>query len=73
MLEKATRMKGFEYSLLGKELKKQTSGAEKQYQSVVNDFNHNEREEPVNNKKGRPLQTDQLNILYNNKQSFIEF
>ena len=33
LLEKAATMKRFEHSLLGKELKKQTSVAEKQYQS----------------------------------------
>ena len=32
LLEKATTIKRFEYSLLGSELKKQTNIAEKQYQ-----------------------------------------
>ena len=35
LLEKAVALKGFEYSLLGKELKKQTSVAEKQYKVSV--------------------------------------
>ena len=43
MLEKATTVKGFEYSLLGKKLKKQTSIAEKQYQSFGKVFFRNEK------------------------------
>ena len=34
LLEKAATMKRFEYSSLGKDLKKQTSAAEKQYQKI---------------------------------------
>ena len=34
LLEKAATMKRFEYSSLGKDLKKQTSVAEKQYQKI---------------------------------------
>ena len=51
LLEKAATMKRFEYSPLGKELKKQTSVAEKQYQSFDKIFNHDEKEEPVKIKK----------------------
>ena len=47
LLEKAATMKRFKYSPLGKELKKQTSVAEKQYQSFDKVFNHDEREELV--------------------------
>ena len=47
MLEKAVTMKRFEYSPLGKELKKQASAPEKQYQSYDKTFNHDEKEEPV--------------------------
>ena len=35
LLEKAVALKGFEYSLLGKEVKKQTSVAEKQYKVSI--------------------------------------
>ena len=40
-------MKRFEYSPLGKELKKQTSVAEKQHQIFDKIFNHDEKREPV--------------------------
>ena len=42
LLEKAATMKRFEYSPLGKELKKQTSVAKKQFQSFNKGFNHDE-------------------------------
>ena len=35
MLEKATALKRFEYSSLGKELKTQTENVKKQYQKLV--------------------------------------
>ena len=38
LLEKAAAIKRFEYSPLGKELKSQTSAAEKQYQVLVKIF-----------------------------------
>ena len=47
LLEKAASMKRFEYSSLGKELKKQTSVAEKQHQIFDKIFNHDEKREPV--------------------------
>ena len=73
LLEKAATTKKFEYSPLGKELKKQTSLAEKQYQSFDKVFNHDEKEEPVKIKKEGPLTTDESSLFYNNKYSFIEF
>ena len=45
LLEKAAALKRFEYSPLDKELKKQTSVAEKQYQKLNNAFESNKREE----------------------------
>ena len=57
MLEKAATMKRFEYSPLGKELKKQTSVAEKQHQSFDKDFNRDEKEQPVKIKKEGSLTT----------------
>ena len=51
MLEKATTMKRFEYSPLGKELKSQTSAIEKQYQVLNKIFKPDRKEEPVTIKK----------------------
>ena len=45
LLEKAAALKRFEYSPLDKELKKQTSVSEKQYQKLNNAFESNKREE----------------------------
>ena len=50
-------MKRFKYSPLGEELKKQTSAAEKQYQSIDKNFNYDGKEEPVTIKKEEPLKT----------------
>ena len=50
LLEKAVVLKRFEYSLVCKELKKQTS-VENQYQSFTKIFNHNELRKPVKIKK----------------------
>ena len=44
-------MRRFEYSPLGKELEKQTSVAEKQYQRFDKAFSHDEKEEAVKIKK----------------------
>ena len=73
LLEKAAAVKRFEYSQLDKELKKQTSVAEKQYQSFDKVFNHDKKEEPVKIKKERPLTTDKSSLFCNSKCSFIEF
>ena len=73
LLQKAAAIKRFEYSPLDKELKKQTSVAEKQYQSFDKVFNHDKKEEPVKIKKERLLTTDKSSLSYNNKCSFIEF
>ena len=48
-------MKRFQYSPLGKEVKKQTSVAEKQYQEIDKIFNHDEKEEPITIKKRRTI------------------
>ena len=72
LLEKAAAIKRFDYSLLGKELKKQTSVAEKKYQRFEKVFNHNEKEEPVKIKKERSLTAEKSSLFYNNKYSFIE-
>ena len=46
MLKKAAALKRFEYSLLGKELKEQTSVAEKQDQDFDMVFNYDDEKEP---------------------------
>ena len=66
-------MKRFDYSPLGKELKKQTSVAEKQYQSFDKVFNYAEREELVKIKKEGPLTTDKPKLVYDDKYSFSEY
>ena len=45
LLEKAVAIKRFEHIPLGKELKKQTSVSEKQYQKFNNVFESNKKEE----------------------------
>ena len=45
MLENTTAIKRFEYSPLGKELKAQTSAAEKQYQKLDKVFESDKKEE----------------------------
>ena len=47
LLEKAATFKRFEYSPLGKELKKQTIVAEKRHQDFDKVFNYDEKEEPL--------------------------
>ena len=59
MLGKVTALKRFEYSPLGKELKKQAIVAEKQYKHFDKVFNHDEKEESVKIKKEEPLTTDE--------------
>ena len=67
-------MKRFEYSPLGKELKKQTSVAEKQHQIFDKIFNHDEKREPVKQlKKEESLKTDESSLVYDSKYSFSEY
>ena len=73
LLEKAATMKIFEYSLLGKELKKKTSVSQKQYQSFDKIFNHDEKEEPVTIKKEKPLKTNKSSLVYESKYSFSKY
>ena len=53
MLEKVAALKRFEYSSLGKELKAQTSVAEKQYQGLNKLFKPDENEKSETIKKRR--------------------
>ena len=73
MLEKAAAMKRFQYSPLGKEVKKQTSVAEKQYQEIDKIFNHDEKEEPIAIKKEEPLKTDESSLAYDSKYIFSNY
>ena len=73
LLEKAAALKRFEYLLLGKELKKQTTVAEKQYQDFDKVFNYDEKEEPLEIEKGKPLTIDESSLFYNSKYAFNEF
>ena len=73
LLEKPATMKRFEYSLLGKELKKQTSVAEKHPQTFDQVFNHDKIEKPVTLKIEGPLTTGESSLFYNSKYSFTEF
>ena len=73
MLEKAAAMKRFQYSPLGKEVKKQTSVAEKQYQEIDKIFNHDEKEEPITIKKEEPLKTDESSLVYDSKYIFSNY
>ena len=58
LLEKVIALKRFEYSLLGKDLKTQTSVAEKRYQRLNKLLNHDEKEELVTIKKEKAETTD---------------
>ena len=65
LLEKVTTMKRFEYSLLGKELKKQTSVAEKQYQKLDNSYEFDKIIEKENYSKS--------NLIYDPNHSFHKY
>ena len=73
LLEIAAALKRFEYLPLSKELKKQTSVAEKQYQDFDKVINYDEIEEPVKTEKEEPLTINESSIFYNNKYTFNEF
>ena len=51
LLEKAVRIKKFEYLPLRSELRKQTSAAEKRYQKLDKVFKSNIKKEEINSKK----------------------
>ena len=63
LLEKAAAVRKFEYFLLGKEFKKQTSVAEKQYHKLDNAFESNEKEEDKAKNKRNSANSD---LVYNN-------
>ena len=66
-------MKRFEYLLLGKELKKDSSAEEKQYQSFHKIFKYEEKEEPVKVEKEELVTTSKSKLVYNNKYTSSEY
>ena len=73
LLEKAATMKTFEYWPLCKELKAQTSVAEKQYQRLNKLFKQDEKEGPVTIKKEKPVIISESKLMHDNKYSFNEY
>ena len=73
LLEKAATIKRFEYSLLGKELKKKTKVAEKQYQGLNKFFKPDEKEGPLEIKEEKPEIISDTKIVYDNKYGFSYF
>ena len=77
LLEKAAAIKKFENSLLGSELKKQTSAVEKHYQ-VLNKLFESDKEkqlvvikkEPLTIKKEKLEITDESKLIYDSKYNF---
>ena len=70
LLEKAAALKRFEYSPLGKDLKKQTSVAEKLYQKLGNSFESNKKEEDKTKSKTNRAKS---NLVYNNSITFYKY
>ena len=66
-------MKRFEYSLLDKQLKTQTSVAEKQYQGVNKLFKPDEKEQPITIKKEKQTMADKSKIVCDSKYSFSDY
>ena len=66
-------MKRFEYSLLGKELKKQTSAAEKQYQGLNKLFKPDQKQGPLEIKEEKPEIISDTKIVHDNKYDFSDF
>ena len=73
LLEKAPALERFEYSPLGKELKKQIIVAEKQYQDFDKVFNYDEKEKPWKTEKEELLTIDESSLFFNNKYTFNKF
>ena len=66
MLEKVARIKRFESSPLGSELKKQ-------YQGLNTFFESDKKEETVAIKKEKPAMADKSKLIYNSKYSFSDY
>ena len=70
LLEKAAAIKRFECSLLGKESKRKTSVAEKQYEKFDNAFAFNKNKENKTKNKGSRVKS---NLVYNNYFTFYKY
>ena len=70
LLEKPAAMKRFEYSPLGKELKKQISVAKKQYQKLGNAFEFKKKEIDKTKSKRRRVKSD---LVSNNYFTFYKY
>ena len=69
LLEKATRIKRFEYSPLRKELETQTDIAKKQYQKLDNTY---EFDKIIKMEKPTFKKYNRLNLIYNSKCIFFK-
>ena len=69
-LEKAAKMKRFEYSPLGKELKAQTDIAKKQYQKLDDT---DEFDKVIKKEKPTFKKYNTSNLIYNSKYNFYEY
>ena len=67
LLQKAVKMKRFEYSLLGKELKSQTDIAKKQYQKLDDTFKF---DKIIKKEESTFKKCNKSNLIYNSKHSF---
>ena len=72
LVENTAELNRFEYSPLSKELKKQTSIAEQQYQDFDKVFNYNEKKKTLKIEKEEPLTIDESSLFYNSKYTFNE-
>ena len=70
LLEKTAALEIFEYSSLGKELKKQTSVAEKQYQKLENSY---EADKIIKRKKPTLENYSKLDLIYDANHSFFKY
>ena len=70
LLEKTAALKRFEYSPLGKELKKQTRVAEKQYQKLENSY---EADKIIKRKKPTIENYGKLDLIYDANHSFFKY
>ena len=70
LLGKATTMKRFEYSPLGKELKTQTGTTKKEYQKLDNTY---EFDKIVKKEKPTFKKYNRWNLIYSSKYIFYEY
>ena len=73
LLEKTAALKRFDYSLIGSELKTQTSVAEKQYQWLNKLFGSDKKEGPVTTENEKPAITGKSKLIYDSKLFLIDY